>query len=118
MEQKPPSEIRRLIAAWRYSRKGLKAGFAAKAFRMELLCAAILIPVALHMGKPVAQRAILVASVMLVLIIELLNTAIEVVVDRISTEQHPLSGRAKDLGSAAVFLCIVNALLMWMLIAG
>ena len=83
------------------------------AFRIELTVAAILIPTALILPVSLILRILLISSVFLVLIVELLNTGIEAVVNRISTEQHPLIGRAKDAGSAAVFLSAVNMGIVW-----
>lgn len=78
--------------------------------------AALALPLGLYLGQGGVEKALLAASIMLVLLTEILNTAIEAVVNRISTEQHPLSGLAKDLGSAAVFLALVLAALVWGLI--
>ncbi|HYL88649.1 MAG TPA: diacylglycerol kinase [Burkholderiales bacterium] len=86
------------------------------AFRQELILAAILIPAALWVGSGGVQKALLIGSVLLVLIVELLNSAIEATVDRISFENHRLAKRAKDIGSAAVMLALANAALVWGLI--
>ena len=83
------------------------------AFRIELAVAAILIPTALLLPVSLIFRIMLISSVILLLIVELLNTGIETVVNRISTEHHPLSGRAKDAGSAAVFISAVNMAVVW-----
>ena len=83
------------------------------AFRIELIVAAVLIPTALLLPVSLIFRIILISSVFLVLIVELLNTGIEAVVNRISTEHHPLSGIAKDAGSAAVFMSTINMTVVW-----
>jgi len=97
------------------------AGFAAawkneEAFRQELLLSVVLIPLACWLSQNGMERALLIGSLLLVLIVELLNTAVEVVVNRISTDRHELSGLAKDLGSAAVSMSLVNAGVIWMLV--
>ena len=113
--------VARLWHATRYSVQGLRAAFLHEAaFRQELAAAAVLIPVgfALALLSPVTwtQCALLVCSVLLVLLVELLNSAIESVVDRISDEDHALSGRAKDAGSAAVLVSLVICALVWALV--
>ena len=108
--------LRRLVNAARYSLAGLKAALGEAAFRQELVLALVLIPLGLHLGKSGVERALLVGSVLLVLVVELLNSAVEAAVDRISTEMHELSKRAKDLGSAAVLLSLVNLATVWLLI--
>lgn len=87
-----------------------------EAFRQELLLGAVLIPLACWLGGNGVERALLVGSLLLVLLVELLNTAIEVVVNRISTDRHELSGLAKDLGSAAVSMSLVHAGIVWLLV--
>ncbi|NLX19092.1 MAG: diacylglycerol kinase [Desulfobulbus sp.] len=87
-----------------------------EAFRQELLVCLILIPVACWLGHTNTERALLVGSLLILLIIEILNSAVEAVVDRIGPERHELSGLAKDLGSAAVFLAIVLIVVVWSLI--
>lgn len=113
---KPSNEIARLIAAFGHAIAGLKAACRQPAFRIELLAAAVMIPLALLLPKTPAEHALLVMSVFLVLIVELLNTAVETVVDRISTEWHELSKIAKDTGSAAVLLSLLAAGLVWLII--
>lgn len=83
------------------------------AFRQEILLAAILIPAAFVLPVTPAERAMLVATVLLVLVVELLNTGVEVAIDRISFERHSLSKRAKDIGSAAVLIALLLLLLVW-----
>jgi diacylglycerol kinase (ATP) len=109
--------VRRLVNALRYSLQGLGSAIRHEdAFRQEALLAAALVPVALFLDVGGAGKAMMIASVLLVLIVELLNSAIEAAVDRISVDQHPLSKRAKDIGSAAVFLSLVNVVAVWALV--
>ena len=109
--------IRRIINATGYSLKGLKASFKHEAaFRQELLLTIILLPLAIYLGHDGVERAIMLGSLFLVLIVELLNSAVESVVDRIGDEHHELSGRAKDIGSAAVFVSLVNVIVVWSII--
>jgi len=109
--------IRRLLNALRYSLEGLAAAFRhEEAFRLELFLAAVLVPASFFFAVSGTARALMIASVLLVLIVELLNTAVEVVVDRISMDPHPLAKRAKDIGSAAVFLSLINAAAIWFLV--
>ena len=106
-----------MLNATHYSLAGLAA--AAKhedAFRMELILVAVLSPLALWLGDSGVERALLIGCLVLVLIVELLNSAVEATVDRISFENHRLAKRAKDIGSAAVMLSLVNAGLIWLLI--
>lgn len=106
--------LRRVWNALHYSLAGLRAAFVAEdAFRQEVLLAALLIPLALVLAADGLGRALMIGSVLLVLIVELLNSAIEATVDRISLEQHPLAKRAKDIGSAAVLLALLNVLAVW-----
>jgi len=106
--------VKRLIAAAGYSWKGLCAVMRTEpAFRLEVFIACLLIPLALVLDITKAQHIILVFSVVFVLILELINTAIERVIDRISFERHELSKEAKDIGSAIVMLGIVSALFTW-----
>jgi len=109
--------IRRLIKASGYSLQGLAAAFRHEtAFRQELAVTVLLLPLALWLGQTGPQRALLIAVWMLVPLFELMNSAIEAVVDRIGPEQHELSGRAKDVGSAAVLIALVNAAVVWLLV--
>lgn len=106
--------IKRIIDAAGYSMRGLSAALKHEAaFRQELALVVVLTPLALYFGQSNIERTILVASLILVLVVELLNSAIEAVVDRISDEQHELSGRAKDIGSAAVFISLANVVIVW-----
>jgi len=111
--------IARIWNATCYSAEGFRAALKHEhAFRQELLLSAALLPIALWLPIVPMERAILVASLLLVLLVELINSAIEAVVDRISSETHELSKRAKDLGSAAVSVSIVIVLVTWATIAG
>jgi diacylglycerol kinase (ATP) len=102
---------------WRGTRYSLQGLWAAcrheQAFRLELIVASIAVPVGLWLGQTGSQRALLIGSWALVLIVELLNSAVEAAVDRMGSELHELAGRAKDLGSAAVFLAIALAVVVW-----
>jgi diacylglycerol kinase (ATP) len=109
--------IRRLLRATVDSWRGLLAAVRAEqSFQQELVVLAVLTPVALWLERGGVERALLLGSLLLILIVELLNSGLEAVVDRIGRERHPLAGRAKDLGSAAVFLSLVNAGLIWLLV--
>ena len=110
---------RRIANALRYSLRGLvHAVRVESAFRQELIGAAVLIPGAFALRLPALETVALVGAVVLVLIVELVNSSIEAAIDRISFEHHRLSGRAKDLGSAAVFLALLWCVGTWVLIAG
>lgn len=110
-------DLRRLWRAACYSAAGLRAAFVHEAaFRLELALAAVLIPLAFYVTDAPLARAMLVASVLLVLVVEVINSAIEATVNRISSEPHELAGRAKDLGSAAVFLSLVNVVAVWLIV--
>jgi len=109
--------LRRLVNAAGYSFAGLSAALRHEdAFRTELMLCLILVPVALWLGPSVVGRALMIGSLGLVLIVELLNSAIEATVDRISLENHLLAKRAKDLGSAAVMVSIANAAIVWFVV--
>ncbi|RMG34726.1 MAG: diacylglycerol kinase [Gammaproteobacteria bacterium] len=111
-----------LLRAWRalgYSLKGLRSCFKHEsAFRQEVAIALVVLPLGLWLGEGGVEKALLAGSWLLVLIVELLNSAIEAAVDRFGPEHNELVGRAKDIGSAAVFIAILQALLMWGLILG
>ncbi len=107
----------RIWNAFRYSFAGLRAALEHEdAFRQECLLAAVLVPLALFMPTSGAGKALLVGSVLLLLIVELVNSAIEATVDRVSLEHHLLAKRAKDIGSAAVLLALVNLAMVWGLV--
>ena len=109
--------LRRIADATRYSLDGLVAALRYEhAFRQELIAIAVLAPVGWVLGANGIQRALLIGCLVVVLIVELLNAAVEAVVDRVSLERHDLAKRAKDLGSAAVMLSIVNAAIVWALV--
>ncbi|MEZ5653477.1 MAG: diacylglycerol kinase [Burkholderiaceae bacterium] len=104
---------RRIAGAFSYSLDGLSRGWFEEAFRVEAVLAMFLVPLGMWLGQTGLERVALVAPIALVLIIELLNTAIEEIVDRISIERHPRSKHAKDLGSAAVFVAMMLVLFSW-----
>ena len=107
----------RLIKALGYSLDGLKAAWRHQAaFRLEALLFIVLAPIGVVLGRTGVERALLVGTLLLVLLVELLNSAIETIVDRIGPERHSLSKRAKDIGSAAVFISLVIAGVTWLLI--
>ena len=105
---------RRLIYAFGFSMAGLKACFEAEeAFRQELFLLIFFAPLGLWLGETPVERVLLVGCLLIVLIVELLNSAIEAVVDRVSLENHQLAKRAKDMGSAAVLLSLINVAVVW-----
>ncbi|QFI39965.1 diacylglycerol kinase [Moritella marina ATCC 15381] len=111
--------LTRVIKATQYSFKGLRAAFKHEsAIRQELLLLIIFAPIALTLDITNVEKILLVASLVLVIIVELINSAIEAVVDRIGTEHHELSGRAKDIGSAAVFVSLCLSAFIWFVIVG
>ena len=106
--------LRRVMSAARNSLAGFAEAIRCEdAFRQELTLAAVLLPLAFWLGRTGVERALLVGSVLLVLVVELLNSAVEATVDRISFENHRLAKRAKDIGSAAVLVALVNAACIW-----
>ncbi len=114
MGNQPHRGLRRLLNATGYSWAGLKAAwFNEEAFRQESLLCLVLTPLALWLGESAVERVLLIGSLLLVVIVELLNSGMEAIVDRIGPERHELSGRAKDIGSAAVFMALLNAALVW-----
>lgn len=119
MSLKPENKVsvQRVIRATGYSLKGLKSAYLHEAaFRQEVWLAIPLLPLGLILGDGVIEKILLVGTVLLVLIVELLNSAVESVVDRIGSEYHELSGRAKDIGSAAVFMTMILFVITWSLI--
>ncbi|HKM15837.1 MAG TPA: diacylglycerol kinase [Marinospirillum sp.] len=109
--------IRRLINASRYSWLGLKAAWQSEAaIRQEIVALVILLPIALLLPVSPVEKALLVFSALLVLVVELVNSALEAVVDRIGQELHELSGKAKDIGSAAVLIALMMASLVWLIV--
>jgi diacylglycerol kinase (ATP) len=118
MGEKKESVLRHIGKAFIWSAAGIQTAWKNElAFRVEAIIIIILIPLGIWLGKSAAERALLIASCLLILIIELLNSAVEAVVDRIGTEHHELSGRAKDMGSAAAFFAMLTAGIIWALIA-
>jgi diacylglycerol kinase (ATP) len=108
--------LARIFNAAGYSWAGLSAAFRHEdAFRQEVFLALLLIPLALYLGETGIERALMVAAVLGVLVVELLNSAVEAAVDRISLEHHHLIKRAKDMGSAAVMIALVNVVAVWAL---
>ena len=106
--------LQRVWRAFHYSLEGFRAAYKCEdAFRQEALLAALLIPLAFFLPVTGVGRALMIASVLLVLIVELINSAIEATVDRVSLDRHHLSKRAKDIGSAAVFLALSNVVIVW-----
>ncbi len=112
----PPKRkgVPRLLAAARYSVAGLRAAFASEeAFRLEVLVLVLFAPLGLWLGETPVEKVLLIGSLLLLMIVELLNTGIEVVVNRIGPDYHELSGKAKDIGSAAVLVTMVLVALVW-----
>lgn len=106
--------LNHIIQAWGYSWCGFRAAIRyEESFRIELVLALVLFPVGLWLGEGAIERVLYTLPLLLVLITELLNSAMETTVDRISTEHHPLSGRAKDIGSAACFLSQATVVMVW-----
>jgi diacylglycerol kinase (ATP) len=109
--------LNRLINALKYSIAGTLAAFKHEdAFRQEVFLTLILAPVALFLTNAPSERALMIGSLILIIIIELLNSAVEATVDRISIKHHKLAKRAKDIGSAAVFFSLINAVIIWLII--
>lgn len=106
--------LKRVLNAVGYSRAGLVAAFKGEdAFRQETFLALLLVPLALVLGRTGIERALMIGAVLLVLVVELLNSALEAATDRISLDHHTLIKRAKDMGSAAVMISLVNAAAVW-----
>lgn len=111
--QKRRSGLRRLWHALRYSLAGLRAAWDEAAFRLEASISMVLLPLALWLGQTWLESALLVATVILVMVVELLNTGIEAAIDRIGPDWHALSKKAKDMGSAAVLLSVLLCAGVW-----
>ena len=111
--QKNRTGLNRIWHATGYSLAGLRAGWGETAFRQEAIAAGLLIPLAIWLGRTWIEIALLAGSVVFVMVVELLNTAVETAIDRIGPEWHDLSKRAKDMGSAAVLLSLLLALGIW-----
>lgn len=120
MEESPfkgKTGLRRIWNALHYSIDGLRAAYRNEdAFRQEVWLALVLVPLALWLPASGVGKAVMIGSVLLVIMVELLNSAVEATVDRISLENHLLAKRAKDIGSAAVFISLVNAAVVWALV--
>ena len=109
--------LNRLINALKYSIAGTLAAFKHEdAFRQEVFLFLILAPIALFLTNVPSERALMIGSLILIIIIELLNSAVEATVDRISIKHHKLAKRAKDIGSAAVFFSLINSVIIWLII--
>ncbi|MDG9668617.1 diacylglycerol kinase [Hahella sp. CR1] len=114
IQPKGATGIKRIILATGYSINGLRAAWRNEsAIRQEMVAALILVPLALFLSVTMVEKILMIGSVLLVLIVELINSAIEAVVDRIGAERHELSGRAKDMGSAAVLVALSLAMFTW-----
>ncbi|MCK9214179.1 MAG: diacylglycerol kinase [Rhodoferax sp.] len=109
--------FKRVVNAFKYSCAGLSAAFRHEdAFRQEVFLAIILIPLAFVIESQLLGRVLMISCVLLVLIVELINSAIEATVDRISLDDHRLAKRAKDIGSASVLVCLLNLVIVWVLV--
>ena len=109
--------LRRLINAFGYSIAGTFAAFKHEdAFRQEVYLSLVLIPLAIYLGGTPIEQGLMISSILLIIIVELINSSIEATVDRISVKRHKLAKRAKDIGSAAVFFSLINAAVIWFLI--
>jgi diacylglycerol kinase (ATP) len=109
--------LKRLVNAFGYSIAGTLAAFKHEdAFRQEVILASILTPIAIYYGETGIDQSLMISSLFLIIIVELLNSSIEATVDRISVKHHKLAKRAKDIGSAAVFFSLINAVVIWFLI--
>lgn len=116
-DRQKPTGFTRLFRAFGNSLKGFRGAFREEAaFRQELALAVVVVPLGVWLGRTGVERALLVAPMILVLIVELLNSAIEATVDRVGLERHPLSGLAKDIGSAAVLLSLLLLAATWLLV--
>ena len=110
--------IGRILRATRFSSQGLASAWKNEAaFRQELLLIVVLLPVAVWLGQTALEQAVLIGSLIFVLVVELINSAIEAAIDRHGDELHELSGRAKDMGSAAVMISLIMVAVVWGLIA-
>ena len=117
MASQGPTGINRIVKATGYSWQGLKAAYEyEEAFRQEVYLAIIAIPLGFYLGENGIEKALLISSILIIMITELLNTGIEAITDRVGTDHHELSGRAKDIGSSAVAMSIFTAFLIWVLV--
>jgi diacylglycerol kinase (ATP) len=116
-ERSKPTGLTRLVRAFGYSFQGFAHTWREEAaFRQEVLLAVVVVPLGLYVGHSGVERALLVAPMLVILIVEMLNSAVEAVVDRAGTERHPLAGMAKDMGSAAVMLSFFLLGTVWLLV--
>ena len=116
-ENQKPTGIKKLWSASVYSAQGLKSCYQSEyAFRLEVWLAVVLLPIAYWLGETSAEKVLLIIPIFLVLIIEMINSAIEAVVDRVGDEYHELSGFAKDIASAAVLFSLITFLITWIII--
>lgn len=116
-ERNKPTGLTRLVRAFSYSLQGFAHTWREEsAFRQEVLLGLVVAPLGLYFGRTGVERALLVAPMLLILIVEMLNSAVEAVVDRAGTERHPLAGMAKDMGSAAVMLSFFLLGTIWLLV--
>ena len=114
-----PRDPARILKATKWSLQGLRAAWLHESsFRLEVYLLIVLAPLACWLGENAIERALMIGSCLLVLSAELLNSAVEAVIERYGPEFHELAGRAKDMGSAAVFVLMVNVLMVWGLILG
>ena len=117
MTEQKPTGLPRIMKAFGYSWAGIKSAWKNEAaFRQECFALTILLPLAFFMGQTDIEKVVLISSLMIVILTELLNSAIEAVVDRIGLDYHPMAGRAKDMGSAAVFVSIAMVIIVWAVI--
>jgi diacylglycerol kinase (ATP) len=117
VERDKPIGVTRFLRAFAYSFQGFRHAWREEAaFRQEAILSAVLIPMGVYLGRSGVERALLVSPVLLILVIEILNSAVEAVVDRSGPERHPLAGMAKDMGSAAVMLSFVLLGTVWLLV--
>ncbi len=117
MEKKTGKGFVRIVNAFKYTLKGVRSAWSnEEAFRQEALVLILVVPAAFLIGETFIQKGLFICVWLLVLVIELLNSAIESVVDRVGYEKHPLSGQAKDMGSAAVFIGICLSVIIWICI--
>jgi diacylglycerol kinase (ATP) len=116
-DRNKPTGITRLIRSFGYSFQGFRFAWREEAaFRQEIALSVLVVPAGIYLGRSGVERALLVAPMLLILVVEFLNSAVEAVVDRSGTERHPLAGMAKDMGSAAVLLSFVLLGTVWLLI--
>jgi len=117
MERYKPIGMTRMLRAFSYSFQGFMHAWREEAaFRQEVALAALLIPLGIFLGQSGVERALLVSPMLLILAVEMLNSAVEAVVDRFGTDRHPLAGMAKDMGSAAVLLSFILLVTVWSLV--